>query len=180
MKVRGLIPLLAGGLMAGCETGGPINSSYDPLDAAGGTGAPMNVVQSGYRPGEFVEAVMDKTAFFEERPQGEAKASRLLAAGTTMKVISDDPSFVKVELDSGDVGFVSSVQIAPEGEVEKPEPSEWPPVDPGLPLDTGADPDAPVVPVDVTPDEPAEAPTVPGLSEGPAVPETPSLPAPVE
>ena len=38
--------------------------------------------------GQFVRAVMDNTAFFKERPKGDADADKLLARGTSMKVIS--------------------------------------------------------------------------------------------
>ena len=54
---------------------------------------------------------MDNTAFFKNRPKGDADADKLLVRGTSMKVISTADSYVKVELDSGEVGFVPSVML---------------------------------------------------------------------
>lgn len=176
-------------VLAACESGGPINSSFDPLDAAGGFGARTNVVDTGYRPGEFVTSVMDNTGFFKSRPSGDADADKLLPSNTPMKVISDDGSFVKVELDSGEVGYVSTIQVmgGDEGSAAPLSGSEvqvWPPpVEGTIPLDaTGpVDPDAPVVPVDVDPDAPAEEPVlpdeIPAPGDGVAVPPLPDPPA---
>ncbi len=54
---------------------------------------------------------MDSTAFFTKRPRGDADADKLLARDTNMKVVSTDSSYVKVELDSGEVGFVPTVMV---------------------------------------------------------------------
>jgi hypothetical protein len=76
------------------------------------------VARSGpgiYSPGEFVDASVDSASFFVQRPQGNADADKLLAAGTPMKVIQSDSSYVKVELDSGEVGFVPVMMVAKHG-----------------------------------------------------------------
>lgn len=181
------IPAL-GLLLVGCEPGAPINSSFDPLDAAGGFGAQTNVIDTGYRAGEFVTAVMDNTGFYKSRPDGEANADKLLKANTSMKVISDDGSFVKVELDTGELGYVSTVQVMGENEgANLPPGSEvqvWPPVDGGpIPVvdPSEADPNVPVVPTDIDPDAPINEPILPDITpeDDPAV-EIPPLPDPVE
>lgn len=175
-------------LLVGCETGGPINSSFDPLDAAGGYGTQANVINTGYRAGEFVTAVMDNTGFYKERPEGEANADKLLTAGTSMKVISDDGSFVKVELDTGELGYVSTVQVMGENEGSNlPQSSEvqvWPPVDGGpIPVEdpNEADLDVPLVPTDIDPDAPVDEPILPDVApeDDPAV-DIPPLPDPVD
>jgi hypothetical protein len=85
--------------------------SYDPLSrpSVGLDGSSANA--SAFRPGQFVQAIMDNTAFFKSRPQGEADADKLLPRGTSMKVISSGESHIKVELDSGEVGWVPVLMV---------------------------------------------------------------------
>jgi hypothetical protein len=66
---------------------------------------------ASFKPGQFVRATIDNTAFFSKRPKGDGDADKLLARDTQMKVISSDSSYVKVELDSGEVGFVPTVMV---------------------------------------------------------------------
>lgn len=54
---------------------------------------------------------MDNAAFFRNRPTGDADADKLLSHGTSMKVISTSGGYVKVELDSGEVGYVPSLML---------------------------------------------------------------------
>lgn len=54
---------------------------------------------------------MDNTAFFKVRPKGDADPDKLLKHNTSMKVITSSESYVKVELDSGEVGFVPTVML---------------------------------------------------------------------
>lgn len=183
MKSRVFFLPAFGLLFAACETGGPISTSFDPLDAAGGFGNQTNVVDTGFRPGEFITSVMDNTGFYKKRPDGNANADKLLPANTPMKVISDDGSFVKVELDSGELGYVSTVQVMGQNEAAAgSEYQVWPPVEGTIPLEApgDVDPDVPVVPTDVDPD--AVEPILPDVNPGaeePAV-DLPPLPEPVE
>lgn len=146
------------------------------------------MIDTGYRAGEFVTAVMDNTGFYKERPEGEANADKLLKANTSMKVISDDGSFVKVELDTGEVGYVSTVQVMGENEGSNLPPGSevqvWPPVDGGpIPVadPSEADPDVPLVPTDIDPDAPIDEPILPDITptDDPAV-DIPPLPDPVD
>lgn len=190
---------LAGLVLPSCETGGSFNSGYfDPLDAAGGGSRGPAVVQQGFKPGSFARAAMDNTAFFEKRPDGSADADKLLSKGTSMKVIANDGSYLKVELDSGAVGYVPAVMVedpnapaAPAGAYPPgagyPPGSEnevqvWPPVPGGYPVEEAADPDSPVIPPSIDPDAPVEEsevpdidPVVPDLDETPE-PEVPPVP----
>ena len=187
-----------------CESGGNFSSSgYDPLDAAGGGSRSTNTVSdNSYRPGEFVRAAMDNTAFFKKRPDGNATADKLLPRDTTLKVISDDGSYIKAELDSGEVGFVPVIQVIGQNDTRStPYGSDaiqvWPPVQDTIPLppaDGGTTPgsDAPTLPPVIDPDAPAELPALPddaptpGLGAEPPLPDdapTPGLgaePAPAE
>lgn len=172
--------------LASCELGGPYNSGgFDPLDPAGGGGAGVAVANTGYRPGEFVRSVSPNTAFFKKKPSGDATADRLLPADTMMKVISDDGSFVKAELDSGEVGFVPSVMVmGKEDQATQYSGSEYqvyPPVDGVIPLQgdpTTTDPDVPVVPPTIDPDAPADLPPLPDDAPTPGLGAEPPLPDP--
>jgi hypothetical protein len=149
---------------------------------APGSGRNAQVAQTGLRPGSYVRSGMDNAAFFNKRPKGDATADRQLPINTEMKVISDDGTFAKVELNSGEVGFVPSVQVAdpaaaPAGvspnaiQVYPLPPGALPPggLDPGAPsIPPVIDPDAPVIPVDPSipdvPPVPVEEPVVPPVS----------------
>jgi hypothetical protein len=100
---------------SGVFSGGSISGDFDPLTAPGSGLGAAHSGAGAYAPGEFVEAAVDAASFFIQRPQGNADANKLLAAGTPMKVIQSDSSYVKVELDSGEVGFVPLMMVAKHG-----------------------------------------------------------------
>lgn len=64
-----------------------------------------------FKGGDFAAAAMDNTGFYKTEPKGDAKADKLLARGTSMKVVSAGDSFMKVELDGGEIGFVPTVMV---------------------------------------------------------------------
>lgn len=99
--------------MASCESmNRPIHAgNFDPLSPPGAGESRLAMAGPGFKTGGFVTAVMDNTAFFSKRPQGDADADKLLPRSTSMKVISADHSYVKVELDSGEVGWVPTVMV---------------------------------------------------------------------
>jgi len=63
-------------------------------------------------PGQFVTAVADNTVFYEKEPKGDQLADKLFDRGTVMKVVTPGFEFVKVELDSGEVGYVPAVMVS--------------------------------------------------------------------
>ncbi len=108
-----LLPVIAG-LFAACESmNAPVSSGgFDPLRPPGSEiGGPSESGPRQIRPGEFVIAAVDNTAFFNTRPRGDAEADKLLSRGTSMRVIAVAGSYYRVELDSGEVGFVPSVMV---------------------------------------------------------------------
>ncbi|MGA0845737.1 MAG: hypothetical protein ACO3RV_04285 [Luteolibacter sp.] len=91
---------------------GPMQQGmFDPLQAPGSSQAGAVLVKSPFESGSFVSAMIDNTAFFNKRPSGDAEADQLLPRGTSMKVISGDSSHIKVELDSGEVGWVPTMMV---------------------------------------------------------------------
>ncbi len=131
----------------------PITSGdFDPLRPPGSDSNLAAPAGPAFSAGQFVRASMDNTAFFSNRPKGDADASKLLSRGASMKVISTDDSYVKVELDSGEIGYVPSIMLEDANAVLSApavNPDEfqvYPPVDgSGLPL-------SPVAPVEMPPD----------------------------
>ncbi|MBC7979836.1 MAG: hypothetical protein H7Y36_04670, partial [Armatimonadetes bacterium] len=100
--------------LAGCESmNAPLtSSSFDPLTPPGSSIQPASTsFGPSLSPGQFVSANMDNTAFYKVKPKGDADADKLLTRGTNMKIVSVDSSYAKVELDSGEVGFVPSVMV---------------------------------------------------------------------
>ncbi len=177
--------------LASCGTfSGSLSSSgdFDPLRQPGST---TKLVSQGptFSSGQFVLASMDNAAFFKNKPNGNSDADKLLKRNTSMKVISASGTYVKVELDSGEIGFVPALmledpnaapQMAATGpgqyQVYPPLPmtgvgEPLPIIDPaGLPpegaIPTIIDPDAPAVveplpPADSTPPVEPKADSVP-------------------
>jgi hypothetical protein len=64
------------------------------------------------QPGQFVSAAINNTAFYKNQPKDDQEADKLLTQGTPMKIIALLGSFTKVELDSGEVGFIPTVMIS--------------------------------------------------------------------
>ncbi len=165
-------------VLASCNTAtGPMTSSdFDPLRPPGSSLASTSSGGNTFKAGQFVRASMDSTAFFKVRPEADGDADQLLSRNTTMKVISTSGSYLKVELDSGEIGFVPSIMVEDPNAMPNPtattNPGEfqvYPPlsnefdaplplIDPaGLPpegaIPTVIDPDAPpaVVPANPAP-----------------------------
>lgn len=180
---------------AGCESfNQPLGGDYDPLSQPGSrrTVETTTVNAEVFKPGQYVTAATNSTAFFSKRPTGNAEAELLLAAGTSMRVVKMDGSFVKVELDKdGKVGYVNSAmltdgrtaQYPPTGAVQV-----YPPVGGGYDHALPLPPAAGTAPTDLTtgaPLPPISPPAVPEVSKNPAtaapVPlpgTTPGVPAP--
>lgn len=113
MKCIPALSAIAALSLVACDTmTGPIASGdFDPLRPPGGNVGPSVQSTATFKAGQFVRAALDNTAFFKVRPKGDADADKLLVRGTSMKVISYSGSYVKVELDSGEIGFVPAVML---------------------------------------------------------------------
>lgn len=167
---------------------GPINGGdFDPMRAPGRGSRAAGGGGTLFSAGQFVRAAIENTAFFKQKPNGDADADRVLPRGTSMKVVSLSGSYVKVELDSGEVGFVPAVmledpQISAEMPAAMPGESQVFPVLPddglGNPLPTidpsGLPPEG-SIPQVIDPDAPATTTPLP-----PITPSTDTFPAPSE
>lgn len=89
------------------------SSSFDPLTPPGsGRQAASSSYGPELSPGQFVTANISNTAFYKAKPKANQDADKLLKQGTQMKIVSTDSSYVKVELDSGEVGYVPAVMVS--------------------------------------------------------------------
>lgn len=160
--------------LVACETmNAPLTSggSFDPLAPPGGG---VKQVNSSFgpalSPGQFVTASIPNTAFYKNKPKGSEDADKLIALGTNLKIVSNDGAYVKVELDSGEVGWVPSVMVAsstPELTPIDGAYQVYPPLpDTGalepLPvIDLGGLPPEGAIPTIIDPDAPIPAPAPP-------------------
>lgn len=194
MKCLPAISALAVIGLSACDTmNDPISGGgFDPLGTPGGRVGPSVVQGQAFKAGEFVRAGLENTAFYRTRPKGDANADKLLTRGTSMKVIAASGSYVKVELDSGEIGFVPAVMLEsasatpPVVEPRAGEYQVYPPI-PGAgqqlpPLDPAGQPPAGAIPTVIDPDAPASGavpPVTPHDSTFPTPPPA-TTPPPVE
>lgn len=147
MKCLNFLPVLITNLLlVSCsDFNQPFSDEFDPLSHPGSQRSSVDSIVGNYNfsAGQYVTAASNSTAFFSRKPSGNADADELLSAGTSMRVVKTEGSFVKVELDNGKVGYVAAALLlessqGPSGEVQAPPPysGEIP-----LPLPTGGMPD---------------------------------------
>jgi hypothetical protein len=184
--------LTAIGLVACNTSNGPTDfGTTDPLRAPGSGTDSTSIDTEGFSAGQFVRAAVDNTAFYLKRPKGAVDADKLLRRGTSMKVISTSGDYLKVELDSGEVGFVppvmvedaagasSSTETLPsnpnEIQLYPPLPGSTQPLPPGAP---GEQPPAGAIPTVIDPDapSPASAPPIAAPDQTPPNPPAPTAP----
>lgn len=204
MKCAPVITAMAVMGLVSCENmTGPITSGdFDPLRPPGGNIVTVSSVGSNFTAGQFVRTAMDNTAFFKSRPKDNAEADKLLPRNTSMKVISTSGSYLKVELDSGDIGFVPAVMVEDPKRSQAPatplggEIQVYPPIQTGIgeplpvidpasqppegAIPTVIDPDAPSIPVPVPPVSPMKdkfATPVPPVEHAPLPPNDDDLDA---
>lgn len=145
------------------------SSSMSSLDFTSGV---------SFMPGQWIEASMPNTTFFLTIPQGDATADKILQSGTPLKYILTKASYVKVELDSGDIGFVPENMVTDRAAVadipivpRSITPLEAPvlPDDGFVPVAPGDDPNfrVPNIPP-IVPDIPSLDPTLPALPVTPS------------
>lgn len=179
--------------LAACGTSnGPTGfDTIDPLRAPGSNTSASSIETEGFSAGQFVRAAVDNTAFYLKRPKEDADADKLLRRGTSMKVISASGNYLKVELDSGEVGFVPPVMVE-DGNSGAIDTSSYPinpneiqlyPLLPGStqplpPVGPGEQPPSGAIPTVIDPEAPSPATTPPiaAPDQTPPNPVNPSAP----
>jgi hypothetical protein len=147
-------------LVAACDPTGSsmIGSDMDPLRPPAGVRNGLDTSSDPILPGQFVMAAVNNTAFYKNKPEESQNADSLLAYGTQMKIITISGNHAKVELDSGEVGYVPTVMLATNGLAPL---DEQPPI---MPLEG----DVPLPVID--PSAPAADSTLPPVIDPDAVP----------
>lgn len=203
MKRALLIPLLGvtGVILSSCgrfsssfNSAQNFDASIDPLDSPGRKKA--STVEAGpiFAPGSFVEVTDSNAGLYRKIPRGNEQPEQRLAVGTQLKVVSERGSYVRVETEGGQIGFVPAIMVASRGAASLPlitdEPQGVAPPPTSIePIDPSGLPPLPPIPAtgSETPDESpfvAPEPEVPPISveeapgPGPAAPLVP--PDPVE
>ena len=70
---------------------------------------PKRILQAGH----FARTMIDNTSFFRQLPLSGGQADLLLQRHTSVRIIKLDPGYSKVELDSGEIGFVQTAMLEP-------------------------------------------------------------------
>ncbi|NNC88255.1 MAG: hypothetical protein HKN82_07335 [Akkermansiaceae bacterium] len=122
MKQSRYYPLLAVGclLVTSCGVMSSLNQpisggSTDPLDSPGASARssePSEPAGPAYSAGQWLETSVPSAALYSRVPRGNDQPYRTLQQGTPLKVIATDGTYVRVELESGDIGYVPSIMVA--------------------------------------------------------------------
>ncbi len=185
----------AGWLLSSCGNFGgsfnrPLDGNYDPLDSPGARMDGEGTSGSRFTPGTWVEVTDYTAAFYRELPAGNRQPARSLPQGTSLKVVGSRGTYVKVETESGAIGYVPSVMVgsrnSPDGLPSLPDASmgsapQIEPVDGSLPAMgnegfVAPEPEVPPIEVERV-GEPAGSPVEPAGETPPAEPpESPTIP----
>lgn len=160
------------------------SSSFDPLRPPGSSMGSSQSYGPEFAPGQFVSAAINNTAFYKNEPKGNEDADKLIDQGSQMKIVSVESNHLKVELDSGEVGYVPTVMVSSGNsdsadlipvdgiyQVYPPLPDTGP-VEPLPIIDPGGLPPEGAIPAIIDPDAPLDT-TAPGLDPVPDI--TPSV-----
>ncbi len=90
------------------------SSGFDPLGTPGARSIRQVVQDTGpsFSAGSFVNTSVPDSAFFHKVPRGNATADKLLSSGESVKVIGQEKSYVKVELEDGSIGYIPSMMLS--------------------------------------------------------------------
>lgn len=163
------------------------DDSFDPLTGPGSSSstrsASVTPSSPTYEPGQWVETAVKNTSFFRKYPILRSRPDKTLDAGEPVKIISSRGSYVKAELDSGEVGYIPSIMVIERPALLSPS-APTAPTAPSFP-NLGTIP-PPLDPIDTTGGTLAPPPSVPGLPDfnvspsgtpPPVVPASPTVPA---
>lgn len=89
------------------------DSSNNPLDSPGSQRG-AEAINGGprYAPGSYVEVTDANAGLYRRFPKGDIQPSAKLVPGTQLKVLSEKGSYVKVETESGQIGYVPAIMVS--------------------------------------------------------------------
>lgn len=186
MKIPAFLSIGAGALLSvSCGLFEPTNqtlsSDFDPLSSPGSStdSEGASVMAPKYQAGEWVETASPYVGLFPSIPKSGARPAKTLPLATPMKVVATEETYLKVELDSGEVGYVPQINVMARSEAPEPEPEPAPATDYGPippPVDPALDNRGTPPPASRNGVPPAP---VPGTDPAPDVPSVPVPPVPV-
>lgn len=181
-------------VVSSCGQFGSLNNknfdpATNPLDSPGSQRRLQATTQK-FTPGTWVKVIDSNAGLFSRVPDGNDQPLEQLPIGSELKVVGNSGSYVKVETESGDIGYVPEIMVAdPAALIEEelpfidpiqPGPPPVDPIDPTLPGDLAPEPDVPPLEVEDNVLPPTLDPTpVPEVGPGPALtPEVEEAPEP--
>ncbi|MBK1790246.1 hypothetical protein [Persicirhabdus sediminis] len=103
---------IAASALTSCESfNQPLDGSSNPLDPPGSGNTPPIVSTPAFTPGSFVQTNVSNAAFFKNFPAQADQPTKTLPVGTSAKVISLKKEYARVELASGEVGFIPAFML---------------------------------------------------------------------
>jgi len=94
---------------AGVNPLDPVNFSRvrtsEVIETAGGA----------YRVGDYVEVAQSKTPMYQRYPRGMTRPQKYLSQGVVLNVLGLDGSYMHVQNEKGDEGYVSTMKVVPQG-----------------------------------------------------------------
>jgi len=158
------------------------DSELDPLDLISNTSSRRKVKKiaadatgEAFNAGDYVETAVPNTPFFKRYPTTGATHSKVLAQGLVLRVIAAEGSYLKVQNEEGEEGYVANVMVVPQGLLTGGAPlPDLPPVRPGeVPTVEGLAPEPEIPSIE------APIPVDPTVPVAPPIPEDPNVPSPV-
>lgn len=141
----------------------PLDGDFNPLDAPGSRSRKASRdAGPKYAAGSWVEVMDANAMFYRKFPKANEQPDSSLRVGTPLKVVGEQGSYVKVETEGGQIGFVPAIMVADKSSAIQvpivpgtaaPAPTYIDPIDPGA---TGFSGPAPV------PTLPLPGPDLPG------------------
>ncbi len=175
-------------LLASCQTSfisslkQPIDSDLDPLDFPGKKKTQEEKKKEApktirFTAGQWLNTSIPNATFFKKYPQGTVTADQVLAIGTPVKVISSKESYVKVELESGEIGYIPGIMLKRESTSGVADPNGLNTLSNEVPLTSSSDSLTPLaLPQLEGPLDPRSSTEIPGAL--PNVNDIPELPDP--
>ena len=75
----------------------------------------LESADGAYRVGDYVEVAQPKTPMYSQYPKGRARPKKHLSQGVVLNVLGLDGSYMHVQNENGDEGYVSTMTVVPQG-----------------------------------------------------------------
>ena len=94
----------------------PLEGGFNPLDPPGLRRLKAQRVETGvlFAEGTVLETLQPSSPLFREVPKGGDQPFAVLAQGIVLQTLGSDGSYVKVQTESGQVGYIPDAMVAPQ------------------------------------------------------------------